>query len=276
MIQRPSYYNPYRHPDQTKERRNVVLSLMRQNGFITDREYAVESEKPLGVIVGGLESTDAPYFVDLVNDELARTLQDRDFQSSGYRVYTTIDMNLQRAAGEAVRIGIQGVDELLRKQKRFKGGYPNGYYNEKHEWVPLQSVQCALIAIDPHTAEVKALVGGRNYGMSQLNHILAKRQPGSIFKPFVYATAMNTGITPGAPVVLTPASKVVDEPTTFWFDDKPYEPKNFTRKFLGEITLREALAHSINIPAVKVAEMVGYDNVVALARNSGMNLDVHA
>src|SRR5262249_28105689 len=194
MIQRPSYYNPYRHPDQTKERRNVVLSLMRQNGFITDREYAVESEKPLGVIVGGLESTDAPYFVDLVNDELARTLQDRDFQSSGYRVYTTIDMNLQRAAGEAVRIGIQGVGELLRKQKRFKGGYPNGYYNEKHEWVPLQSVQCALIAIDPHTAEVKALVGGRNYGMSQLNHILAKRQPGSIFKPFVYATAMNTGI----------------------------------------------------------------------------------
>ena len=169
-------------------------------------------------------------------------------------------MNLQRAAGEAVRMGIQGVDELLKKQRRFKS-------------VAFPDVQCALIAIDPHTAEVKALVGGRNYGMSQLNHILAKRQPGSIFKPFVYAAAMNTGITPGAPVVLTPASMVIDEPTTFWFDDKPYEPNNFTQKFLGEITLREALAHSINVPAVKVAEMVGYDTVVDLAKNAGMNLN---
>jgi penicillin-binding protein 1B len=263
MIQRPSYFNPYRHPEQTRDRRNLILSMMRSNGFITDRQYAVESESPLGVVAGGLESTDAPYFVDQINDELARTFQDRDFQSSGSRVYTTLDMNLQRAAGEAVRTGILAVDELLKKQRRFKG-------------VAFPDVQCALIAIDPHTAEVKALIGGRNYGMSQLNHILAKRQPGSVFKPFVYAAAMNTGITPGAPVVLTPASKVIDEPTTFWFDDKPYEPNNFTKKFLGEITLREALAHSINIPAVKVAEMVGYDTVVNLAKDAGMNLNLHA
>ena len=263
MIQRPSYFNPYRHPEQTRERRNLILSMMRQNGFITDREYAVESEAPLGVVAGSLESAEAPYFVDLVNDELAKTFQDRDFQTSSYRVYTTLDMNLQRAAGEAVRSGILGVDELLRKQRRFRG-------------VAFPDVQCALIAIDPHTAEVKALVGGRNYGMSQLNHILAKRAPGSIFKPFVYATAMKTGVTPGAPVVLTPASMVADEPTTFWFDDKPYEPRNFTRKYLGEITLREALAHSINVPTVKVAEMVGYQSVVDTARNAGININVHA
>ena len=117
-------------------------------------------------------------------------------------------------------------------------------------------------------------MGGRNYGISQLNHIMAKRQPGSIFKPFVYAAAMNTGVTAGAPVILTPASRVMDEPTTFWFDDKPYEPNNFTKKYLGEITLREALAHSINVPAVKVAEIVGYDKVVDLAKNAGMNLNV--
>jgi penicillin-binding protein 1B len=236
---------------------------MRQNGYITDREYAVESEAPLGVIAGGLESTDAPYFVDLVNDELSRTFQDRDFQASSYRIYTTLDMNLQRAAAEAVRIGMQGVDDQLKKQRR-------------HRNVAFPEAQVALIAIDPRTAEVKALVGGRNYGISQLNHILAKRQPGSIFKPFVYATAMNTGITAGAPVVFTPASKVMDEPTTFWFDDKPYEPGNFTKKYLGEITFREALAHSINVATVKVAEMVGYDAVVDLAKNAGMNLDIHA
>ena len=261
IIQRPSYYNPYRRPEQTKERRNLILSLMRQNGFITDREYAVESEAPLGVVSGGLESTDAPYFVDLVNDELSRTFQDRDFQASAYRIYTTLDINLQRAAAEAVRIGIQNVDEQLKRQRR-------------HKNVAFPDAQVALIAIDPRTAEVKALVGGRNYGISQLNHILAKRQPGSIFKPFVYAAAMNTGVTAGAPVVLTPASKVMDEPTTFWFDDKPYEPNNFTKKFLGEITLREALSHSINVPTVKVAEMVGYGAVVDLAKNAGMNLNV--
>ncbi len=263
IIQRPSYFNPYRHPEQTRERRNLILSLMRQNGFINDRQYAVESEAPLDVVSGALESTDAPYFVDLVNEELSKTFQDRDFQTSSYRVYTTLDLNLQRAAAEAVRIGITGVDDQLKKQRR-------------HKNVSFPDVQVALIAIDPRTAEVKALVGGRNYGMSQLNHIMAKRQPGSIFKPFVYAAAMNTGVTPEAPVVLTPASLVMDEPTTFWFDDKPYEPNNFTRKFLGEITLREALAHSINIPAVKVAEMVGYNTVVNLARNAGMNLQVHA
>ncbi|HTM47915.1 MAG TPA: PBP1A family penicillin-binding protein [Bryobacteraceae bacterium] len=262
IIQRPSYFNPYRRPEQTRDRRNLILSLMRQNGYITDREYAIESEAPLGVVAGGLESTDAPYFVDLVNDELSRTFQDRDFQASAYRIYTTLDMNLQRAAAEAVRIGMQNVDDQLKKQRR-------------HKNVTFPDAQVALIAIDPRTAEVKALVGGRNYGVSQLNHILSKRQPGSIFKPFVYATAMNTGITPGAPMVLTPATKILDEPTTFWFDDKPYEPGNFTRKFLGEITLRDALAHSINIPAVKVAEMVGYDNVVDLARNAGMNLNIH-
>src|SRR5437867_8290039 len=218
---------------------------------------------PVGVSSGCLYSTDSPYFVDLVNDELFRTFQDRDFQAFAYRVYTALDISLQRAAAEAVRIGLQNVDEQLKKQRR-------------HRNVAFPEAQVALIAIDPHTAEVKALVGGRNYGISQLNHIMAKRQPGSVFKPFVYATAMNTGVTPGAPVVLTPASKVMDEPTTFWFDDKPYEPNNFTKKYLGEITLREALAHSINIPTVKVAEIVGYDNVVDLAKNAGMNLDIHA
>src|SRR5207244_7562851 len=101
---------------------------------------------------------------------------------------------------EAVRLGMVGVDEQIKKQRRFKGQTP-------------PEPQVALVAIDPHTGEVKALVGGRNYGMSQLNHALAKRQPGSIFKPFVYAAALDTGVQ-GGPLNLTPASMVVDEPTT--------------------------------------------------------------
>src|SRR5260370_2449437 len=202
---------------------------MRQNGYLTDRQYAVESEAPLGVAVaGGFESTEVAYLVDMVNEEISKMFQDRDFQTSTYRIYTTLDLNLQRAAGEAVRTGILGVDELLKKQRRHRG-------------VAFPDVQVALIAIDPHTAEVKALVGGRNYGMSQLNHILSKRPSGAIFKPFVYAAAMNTGITPGASVVLTQASKLNDNPTTCCVDDKRYEPRTCARKFRRSIACRAAL-----------------------------------
>src|SRR5262249_17387037 len=133
--------------------------------------------------------------------------------------------------------------------------------------------QVALVALDPHTGEVKALAGGRNYGVSQLNHVLAKRQPGSIFKPFVYATALNTGIT-GSSTPLTASSTVLDEPTTFRFDGKPYDPSNFEKRFMGTVTLRTALAHSLNVATVKVAEKVGYDNVVEMANRAGMNYKI--
>jgi penicillin-binding protein 1B len=262
MIQRPSYFNPYRHADRVKERRNVVLSLMRQNGYATDRDYALAIESPLRVVNGASETTDAPYFVDLLNDELQTRFKDYDFQSQAYRIYTSLDMQLQHAANEAVRIGMQHVDEQLKKQKRFKG-------------VQFPDAQVALVALDPHTGEIKALVGGRNYGASQLNHALAKRQPGSIFKPWVYAAAMNTAITGGSRT-LTPATTVVDEPTTFWFDGKPYEPNNFEHEFYGTVTLRRALAKSMNVATIKVAEMVGYNTVVNLARKAGINSDVHA
>jgi len=131
----------------------------------------------------------------------------------------------------------------------------------------------ALVALDPHTGEIKALVGGRNYGISQLNHILAKRQPGSIFKPFVYAAALDTAVE-GGPRILTPSSMVVDQPTTFWMDGRPYEPHNFDHKFRGEITFREALAHSINVASVKVAQMAGYDAVMDMANRAGMNYKI--
>jgi penicillin-binding protein 1B len=167
---------------------------------------------------------------------------------------------LQRAAAEAIREGMQSVDELIRKQKRFKGQ-------------PIPEAQCALIALDPHTGEIKALAGGRNYGASQLNHILAKRQPGSIFKPFVYTAALNTAIE-GGPHILTASTTVLDEPTTFWYDNKPYEPSNFEHKFYGTVTLRRALAKSMNVATVKVGEIVGFDAIVALAKKAGLNYDI--
>jgi penicillin-binding protein 1B len=256
MIQHPAAYDPYHHPDRVRERRNVVLSLMRQNGYIDDRDYAKACDAPINVPKTAAQSTEAPYFVDLVTDTLQSKFQDTDLQANAYRIYTTLDMRLQREAGEAVRMGMQNVDEQIRKQRRFKGQ-------------PVPEPQVALVAIDPHTGEVRALVGGRSYGVSQLNHVLAKRQPGSIFKPFVYATAMDTAVD-GGPEVLTASSIVDDEPTTFWFDNRKYEPSNFEHEFMGQVTLRTALAHSLNVATVKVAETVGYGAVVRMAGRAGL------
>ncbi|HEY1240326.1 MAG TPA: PBP1A family penicillin-binding protein [Bryobacteraceae bacterium] len=260
MIQRPSYFNPYKFTERTRERRNIVLTLMHQNGDISDRDYQLAIESPLTLSKGATQSVDAPYFVDLVEDELQNKFQDANFRSSAYHIYTTLDMNLQRAAVEAVRIGMQKVDEQIKKQRRFRG-----------QVVP--EAQVALLAIDPHTGEVKAAVGGRNYGMSQLDHLMAKRQPGSIFKPFVYATALDTAID-GGPQVLTASSTVMDEPTTFLFDGKAYEPRDFKNEYHGMVTLRDALAHSMNVATVQVAEMVGYDKVVEMANRAGMNYKI--
>jgi len=256
----PSRYDPFRHPDHLRERRNVVLGLMRRNGYINDRDYELAIEAPLTVAKGTSQSAEAPYFVDLVNDEMQTRFQDSDLQSNGFRIFTTLDMNLQRAAAEAVRLGMANVDELIKKQRRFKGQTP-------------PEAQVALVALDPHTGAIKALVGGRNYGMSQLNHVLAKRQPGSIFKPFVYAAALDMAVA-GRAQPLTPASIMVDEPTTFWFDGKPYEPGNFEHEFYGPVTLRQALAHSLNVATVKVAEKVGYEKVVEMANRAGMNYKI--
>lgn len=259
LIQRPSYFNPYRWPDRATERRNLVLSLMQDNGYINGAEYQDASSSPLVLAHGALESTDAPYFTDLVNDTLSDQLSDYDFQTRPYRVYTTLDLQLQHDAAEAVRIGMQEVDKVVQRRRKKDPAYPDA--------------QCALIALDPQTGEVKALIGGRNYGVSQLDHIVAKRQPGSSFKPFVYAAALNTAID-GASQVITPVSTLNDEPTTFWFDGKPYEPNNFKGEFMGTVTLRTALAHSLNAATVELAQEVGYGAVVDLARRAGLNMDI--
>lgn len=256
LIQQPSFINPYRWPERAKQRRNIVLKQMWENKYVSGDELEKAMSAPMKLALGGGESAEAPYFVDLVNDTLLEKFPDYNFQSNTYRVYTTLDVNLQRDAAEAVRIGMQEVDQRLKNRKKRDPKYPDP--------------QCALIALDPLTGEVRALIGGRNYGMSQLNRILSKRQPGSSFKPFVYTAALNTALS-GSSQVLTPATMVQDEATTFWFDGKPYEPSNFEHKFYGAVTLRDAMAHSLNVATVKVAEEAGYEAVVDLARRAGLN-----
>jgi len=260
LIQQPSFTNPFRWPERARHRRNVVLKLMRENNYIDDAEYESAIASPVALAKQGMDSTDAPFFVDLVNDALLEKFPDYNFQSTSYRVYTTLDPNLQRDAAEAVRIGMEEADKRIKGRKKKDPSYPDP--------------QCALIALDPQTGAVLALTGGRNYGTSQLNRILAKRQPGSSFKPFVYATALNTALSNDGQI-FTPATMINDEPTTFYFDGKPYEPSNFEHKFYGNIGLQDAIAHSLNVATVKVAEQVGYDQIVDLARRAGMNVEIH-
>lgn len=252
LIQRPNYLNPYRHPERAIQRRNIVLGLMRDNGYITELQYLEAVKAPLRLAEGGEESSDAPYFVDLAYDELQENFSELDFQANSYRIYTTLDMKLQRDALEAVQIGIREVDAQLAKMRR---KYPEP--------------QVALVCIDPRTAEVKALIGGRSYAQSQLNRALARRQPGSAFKPFVYAAALNTALE-GRDPIITPVTTVVDGPTTFYYEDREYTPNNFRQQFNGPVTLRFALAKSLNIPTVKFAEMAGYQTVADLAEAAGL------
>ncbi len=255
MVQRPSYFNPNRFPDRVRERRDLVLALMRQNGYLTATEYQHALETPLKITPGQSESPESQYFVDLVSDELQNDLEEGG--PAARYIYTTLDPDLQRAAEEAVRMGMQNVDQLLRKK------------NKKTPVEPGQP-QVALIALDPRTGEIKALVGGRDYGSSQLNHVRAMRQPGSVFKPFVYATALETALS-GGDQIFTPASIVDDSPTSFAFAGKTYQPANFGHEFMGQVTLRTALAHSLNVATVSLAEQVGYAKVVAMAHRAGLN-----
>ncbi len=267
IIQAPSYLSPYRHPERALERRNLVLDSMVETHAITQADAEKAKATPLKLAPPNVEASDAPYFVDLLRETLISKLDERQMNDEGYRIYTTLDPDLQKAAAAAVQTGMKLVDDQVTKlrTKRTKVG-KNKY--ETHV-LPGPQAQVALVAIDPHTGEVLALVGGRNYGMSQLNHAVAKRPTGSIFKPFVYAAAMNTALD-GANPVFTPASMVTDEPSTFAYGDQIYEPRNYKEEYHGEVTARYALAMSLNNATVKLAQEVGYDKVADLAKSAGI------
>lgn len=266
IIRAPNRYSTAEnHPERAAEARDRVLTQMVDDGYVTAQEAAAAKKAKLNFTSGGVGTSAAPYFVDMVKDHLLEKFSETDLQSQSYRVYTTLDPDLQRAATDAVQIGIAQVDKLL--------AHRYAEWKKKGQVVP--QVQVALVAMDPQTGEIRALVGGRNYGESQLNHALAHRQPGSVFKPFVYAAAFDNaaeGLTP----VVTPATTVEDVPTTFEFDGKDYTPNNYGEEFYGTVTVRDALIHSLNVATVKVAELVGYQRVVDIARQLGLGTNIMA
>src|SRR5882724_10163920 len=266
LIQRPSYLSPYRHAERAQERRNLVLEAMVETGTITRAQADVAKATPLKLAPQNVEASDAPYFVDLIREQLLSKYNEHDLNADGYRIYTTLDPALQQAAAQAVDASLKEVDAQINKlrTRRVKVG-------KKYETkiLPGPIPQVALVALDPHTGEVLALVGGRNYGFSQLNHAIAKRPTGSIFKPFVYAAGVNNAVTNEQPI-FTPATLVDDSPTAFINGDDVYTPRNYKEEYHGQVTTQYALAHSLNNATVKVAEMVGYDKVANLAKSAGI------
>ena len=269
LIQRPSYFSPYRHPDKALARRNLVLDTMVETGSITAEQAETAKASPLKLAPLNVEASDAPYFVDLVRDSLLPSMNETELNEQGYRIYTSLVPELQRAAAQAVESGMQNIDgqvaalhnKVVKRKKGSKLPLPPP---------PVSPAQVAMVVLDPHTGKVLALVGGRNYGMSQLNHAVAKRPTGSIFKPFVYAAALNTGLN-GSGTVLTPTTILQDEPQSFANGGNTYQPRNYHEAYHGMVTARYALAHSLNNPTVQLAEMVGYGRVAALAHAAGLS-----
>jgi penicillin-binding protein 1B len=240
-------------------------------GSITRVEADKAKAAPLKLAPLNIDGSDAPYFVDMVRESLLEKYKEEQLNEEGMRIYTTLDPDLQRAASEAIETGSQEIDELIRRRrtKKVTVGRGKNFKTEVREMTGPQA-QVALIALDPHTGQVLALAGGRNYGMSQLNHALARRPTGSIFKPFVYAAALNSAIN-GTQPVFTETTVLDDSESVYQFGNRFYAPKNYHNEYLGQVSARYALAHSLNNATIKLAEMVGYDHVTELARSAGIS-----
>jgi penicillin-binding protein 1B len=270
IIRAPNYYSAAdRHPERAAQARDRVLTQMLENKYITEADIQDAKREQIKLVRTSVAGSEAPYFVDMVKDHLLERYSESELVNQNFRAYTTLDPALQRAAAAAVDAGMKNVDKLLAKkyEKWKKAQAKSG----KNEAIP--QAQVALVALDPHTGEIKAVIGGRDYGQSQLNHALAHRQPGSVFKPFVYAAAFDNAVDHVQPIV-TPATAVDDEPTTFSFDGKDYTPNNYGEKFMGHVTVREALTNSLNVATVKVAELIGYGRVVQVARQMGLGTNI--
>ncbi len=260
IIRGPSLYSPYRDPERAKARRNQVLDSMVEAGFISSEqaEQAKATELKVEPRRKAINS-DAPYFVDYLQQQLTNEMASGELSEQSYRVYSTVDMDLQRAADRAVNDGLTELDKIFAKRKKN----------------PVQpgTLQASLVALNPKTGEILAMIGGRDYGASQLNRAIeANRQPGSVFKPIVYATALNTAYDGNSQEIISPASTFMDAPRTFLYGrGQTYSPDNFGKTYSNKpVTLRDALVHSLNVVTVEVAEKVGYSKVARMAEKLGL------
>lgn len=240
IIKAPSYYNPRRHPERAKERRDTVLTKMHELGYITSSEYSLALKRPLKITDQQENRRIAPFFATTLEAELSETIDMENAPANGLAVYTGLDLGVQRCAEAAVTKGLAALEST----------YPRLTKGEK----PLEA---ALVAIEPHSGLVRAWVGGRDYGQSQFNHVSqAVRQIGSTIKPFLYLTALDGSR--NSYKVATAASVLEDKPMEIRVGHQPtWSPENYDHEFRGDVSLRYALENSLNMPALYIAERVG-------------------
>lgn len=255
MPKGPAIYDPIKYPDRVLTRRNTVLALMAQQGYISQKQMQQAQGTPIKTAPNGGMSVYAPYFVDVVRVQAQRA--GANMGSGGYRIYTSLDPLMQRAATNALR------EELAELEAR--SGYKHPKYGSAKGGDYLQGV---VVAIDPSSGDVRALVGGRDYSESQFDRAVdGMRQPGSSFKPIVYATAIAHGFSPLTIVGDTAIAIPLPNGTY-------YRPDNSDNSYLGLITLREALAKSRNTVAVQLGQQFGMDSVAALAKRMGITSSI--
>jgi len=235
----PSLYNPFRNPQKAEERRSFVLRKMLNHGFIAQEEYEQAVKEPLPE-TPHLRKYEAPYFIEFIRQRLEQKYGSQIY-TSGYKIFSTLDTRMQKIAEEAVRKGVEHIE------KRVKPG-----------------VQASLVAIELQTGRIKAMVGGVDFWSNQYNRATqARRQPGSAFKPFVYLTAFEKG--------MHPEDTIVDAPISFTDSlGKTWAPENYDGKYYGSVTLKTALAQSLNAATVRLANRVGIVNIVENAQRLGI------
>jgi penicillin-binding protein 1B len=254
MVQRPNYFTPLRHPDRTVQRREYVLQRMRTLGDITEEEYQTARQEKIVRRSLPLDENGAPYFADFIRKQLEEHLSADTLTTAGLRVLTSLDTRLQRIAQQVVR---KGVEELEAKYPRLR--------REK----PEEQLQACLIAMQPQSGAVRAMVGGRDYAISQFNRVTqAHRQPGSVFKPVVFLAALMQEREEQGGRFL-PTSRTEDAPFSWLFKGQEWSPGNYRKEYLGSVSLRRALELSLNAATARIAQEVGLDSIQETARALG-------
>ncbi|MGH9675106.1 MAG: transglycosylase domain-containing protein, partial [Bryobacteraceae bacterium] len=251
MIQQPTYLNPRQRPVPAAERRDLVLRAMTRRGYLEAKDYKRMARRPLYSRPVVKEFAWTGHYYQLAGRELSAL----EAPEGPLAVELTLDAELQEVALAAVRRGMQRIDQAVSRRNSAKGVRP----------------EVALVAMDAKTGGVLALVGGRDFLESQLNRAVARRQPGSTFKPFVYAAALEYGTREGP---VGAYSLVADTPRGFSFKGELYQPNNYGGYINDLVTLQEALNRSLNVPAVRIAEAVGYSRVASLATRIGLDARV--
>jgi len=243
LIKAPNLFSPHRNPERCLGRRNDMLDAMHKNGWLSDESLEKEKAKPVKPTEYRDYRQQAPYFMDYLTGQLA-TLYSREVLSSeGLSIFTTIDTEVQAAAEKALKRGLERMEAANPSLKRKNPG---------------ESLQGAVIVMQPKTGYILAMVGGRDYGMSQFNRATqARRQPGSAFKPFVYLAALDK---------YTPASMLSNSPRTFMVNGKPWTPKNYYAQADPVLSFRRALAQSQNLATVNMAYDMGLEKVSKIAK----------